>query len=215
MSPSCSPVGSHVAENKRRVGRSAPRSRTGCTTCKRRKVRCDESTPVCANCTRLGAECTYQTHPRHRLRQSDRNSRERPPSNVPASSLGPAIDYLDAPLLGQDIDSHSSSENNTLFFDFSAFSRNALDLWCSSSTALPEPHYGDIFPLEDPEGLDLNVCADVLPSALSPQNIHQTVYFLQFFIWMLQTDRITDYRPPAAEFRTRLQKKWQPGGREH
>ncbi|KAI7978437.1 hypothetical protein EIK77_001961, partial [Talaromyces pinophilus] len=109
-----------------------------------------------------------------RLRQSDRNSRERPPSDAPVSFLGPAIDYLDAPLVGHDIDSHSSSENNTLFFDFSAFSRNALDLWCSSSTALPEPPYGDVFPLEDPEGLDLNLCEGVLPSALSPQNIHQT-----------------------------------------
>jgi hypothetical protein len=80
--------------------------------------------------------------------------------------------------VGQDIEPPLIPGNNTLFFDLSAFSRNALDLWCSPSTALPEPPYGDIFPLEGSEELDMNVCEDVLPSALNPQNIHQAVYFI-------------------------------------
>ncbi|CAE7010512.1 C6 zinc finger domain containing protein [Pyrenophora teres f. teres] len=41
-------------KKKRRGG---PRSRTGCTTCKRRHTRCDEKRPVCGNCERLNLEC--------------------------------------------------------------------------------------------------------------------------------------------------------------
>jgi Fungal Zn(2)-Cys(6) binuclear cluster domain/Fungal specific transcription factor domain len=35
------------------------KSRHGCKTCKKRKVRCDLGRPVCANCTRLSRECEY------------------------------------------------------------------------------------------------------------------------------------------------------------
>ncbi|KAL2865186.1 Zn(II)2Cys6 transcription factor domain-containing protein [Aspergillus lucknowensis] len=40
-------------------GRSGPRRRTGCLTCRARKVRCDEVKPTCANCTRLRLQCAY------------------------------------------------------------------------------------------------------------------------------------------------------------
>ncbi|RAK71257.1 Zn(II)2Cys6 transcription factor [Aspergillus fijiensis CBS 313.89] len=45
----------------RGMGRSGPRRRTGCLTCRSRKVRCDEVKPACANCTRLRLPCTYKT----------------------------------------------------------------------------------------------------------------------------------------------------------
>ncbi|PYH75923.1 hypothetical protein BO82DRAFT_10695 [Aspergillus uvarum CBS 121591] len=45
----------------RGMGRSGPRRRTGCLTCRSRKVRCDEVKPTCANCTRLHLQCTYKT----------------------------------------------------------------------------------------------------------------------------------------------------------
>jgi hypothetical protein len=35
-------------------------------------------------------------------------------------------------------------ENNALFFNFDDFSRNVLDLWCSPSTALPEPQHSEL-----------------------------------------------------------------------
>jgi hypothetical protein len=47
-----------------RPGRSRPRSRTGCSICKQRRVRCDELRPVCGHCTRLQLDCSYQTRPR-------------------------------------------------------------------------------------------------------------------------------------------------------
>lgn len=35
------------------------KSRKGCLTCKRRRVKCDEGRPVCGNCERMGIECVY------------------------------------------------------------------------------------------------------------------------------------------------------------
>ena len=47
----------------RRLGRSGPRSRLGCVTCKQRRVRCDELHPVCGHCARLQLRCQYRSHP--------------------------------------------------------------------------------------------------------------------------------------------------------
>jgi hypothetical protein len=49
--------------DRQRPGRSAPRSRNGCLMCKQRRVRCDETRPVCAHCTRLDLECVYRKRP--------------------------------------------------------------------------------------------------------------------------------------------------------
>ncbi|KAG0647708.1 transcription regulator [Hyphodiscus hymeniophilus] len=40
---------------KTRAGR--PKARTGCLTCRARRVKCDESRPVCLKCTTFGREC--------------------------------------------------------------------------------------------------------------------------------------------------------------
>ena len=40
-------------------GRSGPKRKTGCSTCRRRKVRCDEARPSCQNCLRLRLDCGY------------------------------------------------------------------------------------------------------------------------------------------------------------
>jgi hypothetical protein len=44
-------------DKKKRVRRWHHRGFTGCSTCRRRHVRCDEASPTCKNCTRLGLEC--------------------------------------------------------------------------------------------------------------------------------------------------------------
>ncbi|KAI1779136.1 hypothetical protein F4818DRAFT_240297 [Hypoxylon cercidicola] len=36
------------------------RSKTGCSSCRRRKVRCDETKPLCQACQRLGLTCSYE-----------------------------------------------------------------------------------------------------------------------------------------------------------
>ncbi|KAL7942661.1 hypothetical protein V8C42DRAFT_354766 [Trichoderma barbatum] len=50
------------------LGRSGPRSKNGCATCRLRRVRCDERQPTCGHCDRLKLECTYQP-PRPRRSQ--------------------------------------------------------------------------------------------------------------------------------------------------
>ncbi|KAK0448338.1 uncharacterized protein EV420DRAFT_854640 [Desarmillaria tabescens] len=37
------------------------KSRSGCKTCKQRKVKCDEDFPICKNCTRRGIECVWNS----------------------------------------------------------------------------------------------------------------------------------------------------------
>ncbi|KAI9371835.1 hypothetical protein BJX61DRAFT_487241 [Aspergillus egyptiacus] len=50
-----------IPPKARGTGRSGPRRRTGCLTCRARKVRCDEAKPTCANCTRLRLQCVYKS----------------------------------------------------------------------------------------------------------------------------------------------------------
>ncbi|KAJ5939057.1 hypothetical protein N7466_002191 [Penicillium verhagenii] len=52
-------LGSQVPK-ARGAGRSGPRRRTGCLTCRARKVRCDETKPSCSNCDRLRLRCIYK-----------------------------------------------------------------------------------------------------------------------------------------------------------
>ncbi|KAF8544385.1 hypothetical protein BDD12DRAFT_816091 [Trichophaea hybrida] len=40
------------------------RSRAGCLTCRKRKVKCDEDSPVCKNCTRLRRTCHWNAESR-------------------------------------------------------------------------------------------------------------------------------------------------------
>ncbi|TEA15916.1 Aspercryptin biosynthesis cluster-specific transcription regulator atnN [Colletotrichum sidae] len=45
----------------KRTRESTSKVRTGCTTCKARRVKCDESKPVCRRCTVGGRKCEYTT----------------------------------------------------------------------------------------------------------------------------------------------------------
>ncbi|KAJ5831844.1 hypothetical protein N7474_000155 [Penicillium riverlandense] len=46
-----------ASEPRKRVRRWHHRGFTGCSICRRRHVRCDEASPACKNCTRLGLDC--------------------------------------------------------------------------------------------------------------------------------------------------------------
>ncbi|RMJ07678.1 hypothetical protein BHE90_001103 [Fusarium euwallaceae] len=53
-----------TAQKLRAPRRSHRKTRAGCQTCKRRKVKCDEQRPSCANCIKRGHECEFLTEPR-------------------------------------------------------------------------------------------------------------------------------------------------------
>ncbi|KAF5657283.1 transcriptional regulatory pro-1 [Fusarium heterosporum] len=44
----------------RRKKKTYRRSRNGCYTCRRRRKKCDEATPTCADCKRMGLTCEYK-----------------------------------------------------------------------------------------------------------------------------------------------------------
>ncbi|KAK6600454.1 hypothetical protein H4I96_07780 [Botrytis cinerea] len=55
------------------------RSRSGCMTCRRARVRCDEKHPICERCNRLGLNCSYQPFvSRNERERQHREARERP-----------------------------------------------------------------------------------------------------------------------------------------
>lgn len=51
------------------VKQPVPRTRTGCLTCRKRKVKCDELKPVCGKCARLQRQCVWGDEMQVRPRQ--------------------------------------------------------------------------------------------------------------------------------------------------
>ena len=58
-SPTRSKKSAKVSKRSTGKRRFHRKSRKGCATCKRRRVKCDETKPVCKNCQRIGLECLY------------------------------------------------------------------------------------------------------------------------------------------------------------
>lgn len=50
-------------DDDKRVRRFAPKTRSGCRTCKSRHVRCDEQKPICQTCKRIGIRCLGYNEP--------------------------------------------------------------------------------------------------------------------------------------------------------
>lgn len=53
------PVDGPMGNSRHHKRRPHTKSRNGCTTCKRRRVKCDENRPICKNCQHLRLECRY------------------------------------------------------------------------------------------------------------------------------------------------------------
>ncbi|KAF5721547.1 transcriptional regulatory moc3 [Fusarium globosum] len=78
------------------------RVRSGCLTCRARKVKCDEAKPVCDNCTRLRRQCTYKPRRVFRQTASADNSPPGQPSSLHFEGVPQALEAHDISL------SHSS-----------------------------------------------------------------------------------------------------------
>lgn len=66
-----------------------PRVRSGCLTCRRRKVKCDEQRPYCYNCTRLKRPCIYANRSSpSRCRATLQGSTYKPAGNDTAEIYG-------------------------------------------------------------------------------------------------------------------------------
>jgi hypothetical protein len=98
----------------------APRSKAGCLTCRRRKVRCNEQKPRCSHCERLNLQCNWK--PSANLSQQPRQSSQRTLSQNEAETTvrGSLVDGESSfmqPESRQDI--VDSSFNDT--FDYASF----------------------------------------------------------------------------------------------
>ncbi|KAL3451806.1 hypothetical protein BJX65DRAFT_200717 [Aspergillus insuetus] len=78
-------------------GRSGPRRRTGCLTCRSRKVRCDEARPTCANCTRLRLHCVYGSVIVTGIGDSERSTQSRTRARSSTSSTTQDAEELESP----------------------------------------------------------------------------------------------------------------------
>ncbi|KAF2466319.1 uncharacterized protein BDR25DRAFT_77429 [Lindgomyces ingoldianus] len=47
------------AATQTRIRRAHPKTKYGCSTCKKRRIKCDERRPSCENCTKRGLDCGY------------------------------------------------------------------------------------------------------------------------------------------------------------
>ncbi|KAL6704833.1 hypothetical protein ACN47E_007516 [Coniothyrium glycines] len=87
-----------MAERKPRQRKFAPRSRTGCLTCRQRRKRCDNRQPRCENCTRLNLTCDWQAPRRVVATIVSRPTSPRTQLSVP-QSLHPPGGLWDSPLI--------------------------------------------------------------------------------------------------------------------
>ncbi|KAL5115350.1 hypothetical protein ACEQ8H_006726 [Pleosporales sp. CAS-2024a] len=103
-----------MAESKPRQRKFAPRSRTGCLTCRTRRKRCDSQHPQCANCARLNLACEWQPQRKLRAEPSSASS-----SNLSEDMVSPetqitgplhsTLDYWD--VLPGDLDAASEQKH--------------------------------------------------------------------------------------------------------
>lgn len=64
------------------------KSRNGCSTCKKRRVKCDETRPICQKCLNLNLTCGYLDDPNKKFKSdsSDNNSHENASTTINSSS---------------------------------------------------------------------------------------------------------------------------------
>ncbi|ODQ67723.1 hypothetical protein NADFUDRAFT_53879 [Nadsonia fulvescens var. elongata DSM 6958] len=80
---------SKVSKPKRKAHN---KSRLGCQTCKRRRIKCDETRPICLKCQNLGLECGYEIEARAKTKQFPKenavliSATETIPGSLPSSS---------------------------------------------------------------------------------------------------------------------------------
>ena len=51
-------------------------SRNGCTECKKRRMKCDETKPTCWQCARLNRDCVYISNPRNKKRKTQNGDKD-------------------------------------------------------------------------------------------------------------------------------------------
>ncbi|KAJ4986290.1 C6 transcription factor [Stagonosporopsis vannaccii] len=73
------------------------KSRTGCDTCKRRRVKCDEVTPICGNCAQRQDPCHYSRATSAITTARSKRQTTSPPEHIVFLPSNPLLDVYAAP----------------------------------------------------------------------------------------------------------------------
>ncbi|OBR09645.1 Zn 2cys6 transcription factor [Colletotrichum higginsianum IMI 349063] len=130
-----------VATTHAGEGRSGPRSRNGCWTCRTKKVKCDEQRPNCHRCMRLRLLCDYA--PRFKLPKRGKARKDR---SVPSQLIMPSASSAMSAERGGGGDSSPSW----------------LPTWAHAATYLSQSKSLSLF---SPEAPAMGVCSLDLSSA--------------------------------------------------
>ncbi|OCK87144.1 uncharacterized protein K441DRAFT_623504 [Cenococcum geophilum 1.58] len=99
-----------------RQRRRHAKSKRGCTGCKRRRIKCDESLPACRNCVKKGVQCSFLDNPASESRNSSRLELQRPLSQADfCDSLSPDVNMFQMKLFHH----FGTTTANTLVFGVS------------------------------------------------------------------------------------------------
>ncbi|KAL1845802.1 hypothetical protein VTK73DRAFT_429 [Phialemonium thermophilum] len=114
-----------VAPVRPRRVRRYPRSKLGCLTCKQRKVKCDESQPICSHCVRLNIPCRWRPVPPRQGSLPSSSGEKTPTTRTPASSVpsGPSR----TPTFG--FGPSHPQEPSIDVFDYASFIWSGQDVW--------------------------------------------------------------------------------------
>ncbi|KAF5593443.1 transcriptional regulatory moc3 [Fusarium pseudoanthophilum] len=187
------------------------RVRSGCLTCRARKVKCDEAKPVCNNCTRLQRQCTYKPRRVYRPTASADNSPPGQPSSLHLhfEGISPGLDLHDtnqihsSPTLTDDYENQGSSKvlstertNQTPFLyegrtnvDVTACLQKALQ--CRSTVPIVDDNYErDDSPLNlISRDIELTTTLDILTLRT------QSPYMTEVFLNKVECPGITPFDP--------------------
>ncbi|KAL1870789.1 hypothetical protein VTK73DRAFT_2513 [Phialemonium thermophilum] len=154
------------ASQQTRARNRPVRSREGCLTCKRRKVKCDEQRPRCSHCERLNLECKWRPlgTPSLSYRSPSDPGTKKAPTSTSGSERGagqmrsPAMaDPSPDSSLFQAPNPHAVNQ----IFDYASFMWDAGDVWQQVSPGIGQPmtlgqvvHDGGQFPRPDDASRD-------------------------------------------------------------
>ncbi|KFY11016.1 hypothetical protein V492_04731 [Pseudogymnoascus sp. VKM F-4246] len=145
------------------LGRNAPRSKTGCNTCLKRKIKCDEQKPKCRRCTTLEVGCEW----------TSRTRKPRTVTKVKGSTTRRTIRPLESKQDIQESDTLSQTESEPLAVQVSA---NDQVLNWLNSNASSTPSIRNTSP-----SISLSLSTDHIPCAnsllLSPRDRRCLEYF--------------------------------------
>lgn len=128
-------------------------SRNGCTECKRRRMKCDETKPTCWQCARLNRECVYIVNQKNKKRKgSEKNiiSKTESLSNAPESLLPTGA-------LNEDIERtiNRSSRKTPLLSNNSPHSTESINL--ENNIQEENGTVPNSFPIISMDGIDTNL----------------------------------------------------------